>query len=201
MGYPCKTDRIAEICRKKKVLYFHDAASALGSRYKGKQAGYFADVAIYSFGARKLYSCGEGGAIVYSKSHIHKKLRTQLLHPDRQINEIENPNWFFFNISMNSVIAASNIRRIEKSIRKIREEALRTRKLLGQNIHGESEPNFYKILVKRKEAFKYKGKFPAGEPVNQKPIYKMLNPKVAKKKFKIAERVNTDYIYLIKQSL
>jgi dTDP-4-amino-4,6-dideoxygalactose transaminase len=200
MGYPCKTDQIAEICRKNNVLYLHDAATSLGSRYKDKQAGYFADIAFYSFGARKLYSCGEGGAIVYNKRRIHKIFCKKLYHPDHQLVLHDTIDWFFLNLGMNPIIADFNIRNIEESIQNIRTKASQIGKLLNQFKPKLSEPNFFKSIVKKSEVFKYLSIFSFDNSNSPIPIDKLLKLPYKRGQFKYTSHFFTRYTTLVKKA-
>jgi dTDP-4-amino-4,6-dideoxygalactose transaminase len=60
----CDHDRVASIAKKYNVRIIHDAAHALGSRYKGKMVGSFSDIAIFSFDPVKTITAIDGGAVV-----------------------------------------------------------------------------------------------------------------------------------------
>ena len=60
----CDHDRVAEFARKHNVRVIHDAAHALGSKYKGKMVGSFSDICMFSFDPVKTMTCIDGGALV-----------------------------------------------------------------------------------------------------------------------------------------
>ena len=152
LGYPCRLDDIKKICQENNIYLIHDAATSYGSYYKGHQSGYFADVSIYSFGTKKLFSIGEGGAIVTKDGSIYKKLIETIGHPERQqieFGEVLNP--FSINMSMNVLGAEFGLKNFDKEIKKIKNRAKSINKklnLLGVNQTSiDFMPNFYKILI------------------------------------------------------
>ena len=79
-GYPCDYDAINRLVsdsgiRKKfrargevqkalgRILVLSDAAHSIGSTYKGKRAGLFTDITVFSFHAVKNLTTAEGGAV------------------------------------------------------------------------------------------------------------------------------------------
>lgn len=71
-------DRILEIARKYNLFVIEDAAEAFGSEYKGKKAGSFGDISVFSFHGTKTITTGEGGMLLTDSEEIYeraKKLR------------------------------------------------------------------------------------------------------------------------------
>ena len=54
-------NKIANYCKKNKILLFEDCAHAHGASFNKKKAGTWGDAGIYSFYATKTISTGEGG--------------------------------------------------------------------------------------------------------------------------------------------
>lgn len=67
-------DEILEIARKHNLDVIEDAAQSMGSTYKGKQTGTFAELGCFSTYAAKVMTSGEGGAIVTSNKKLYEKL-------------------------------------------------------------------------------------------------------------------------------
>jgi len=65
-GVCAEMDPINEIARRHGLFVIEDAAQALLSTYKGRQAGCLADFAAFSFHETKNVLSGEGGALVLS---------------------------------------------------------------------------------------------------------------------------------------
>ena len=64
-GRTCDMDKIMEIANKYKLFVVEDAAQALGSKFKGKNAGTFGNASAISFFPAKVLGCfGDGGAIL-----------------------------------------------------------------------------------------------------------------------------------------
>lgn len=72
-GTPAKMDEIMAICREHNVPVVEDAAEALGSTYKGKHAGTFGDIGIYSFNGNKIITTSGGGMLVSHKEEDTKQ--------------------------------------------------------------------------------------------------------------------------------
>ncbi len=64
LGGPCDMDPIMEIAKKHNILVIEDCAQCAGGSYKGKKLGSIGDVAIFSFNAYKIITCGDGGAFI-----------------------------------------------------------------------------------------------------------------------------------------
>jgi dTDP-4-amino-4,6-dideoxygalactose transaminase len=56
-------DRLNAIAERHKLFLVEDAAQALGSKYKGRQAGSLGHLAAFSFHETKNIISGEGGAL------------------------------------------------------------------------------------------------------------------------------------------
>jgi len=63
-GMPAKVDEILAIGKKYDIPVIEDAAEALGSKYKGKQAGGLGLMSILSFNGNKIITSGGGGALL-----------------------------------------------------------------------------------------------------------------------------------------
>ena len=57
-------EKIADLCKEKKIALIEDCAHSLGSLLKGKHTGLFGDAGVYSLYATKAIPVGEGGIIV-----------------------------------------------------------------------------------------------------------------------------------------
>lgn len=75
VGLPCDFDAISKIAKKYNLKIIEDAACALGSKYKGKIVGSYADIACLSFHPRKAITTGEGGMILTKRESWAKKLK------------------------------------------------------------------------------------------------------------------------------
>lgn len=127
-GHPCDYDLIKKIAKKKKLLVIEDAAQALGSLYKGKRVGSFADMTIFSFHPVKIITTGEGGMVTTNNKDFYKKLKIFRNHG--MVKRPEKGSWYYEirNIGHNyrltdfqSALGISQLRKINKFIARRRE--------------------------------------------------------------------------------
>jgi dTDP-4-amino-4,6-dideoxygalactose transaminase len=57
-------EKLVDICRRYEVPLIADASEALGSTYRGEQAGRFGEMAAFSFNGNKIITSGGGGMLV-----------------------------------------------------------------------------------------------------------------------------------------
>lgn len=67
-------DEISEIAEKYNLGVIEDAAQSMGSTYRGRQTGTFAELGCFSLYAAKVMTSGEGGVIVTSNKDLWEKL-------------------------------------------------------------------------------------------------------------------------------
>lgn len=151
LGYPAKLDNIKHICDKYGLLLIHDAATSFGSRYKEQFSGHFADVSIFSFGSKKLFTTGEGGCIVTDNVEIYQKLISFLAHPEKQSSLLSETNPFALNTSINLLAAEYGLETFYQQLKKIEERKFKAINWLNEkkvNTKPDAQPNFYRVLVK-----------------------------------------------------
>jgi pyridoxal phosphate-dependent aminotransferase EpsN len=68
-------DPILEACNSYGVTLIEDAAEALGATYKGRYAGTFGKVGIYSFNGNKIITTSGGGMLVSNDENLVEKAR------------------------------------------------------------------------------------------------------------------------------
>lgn len=73
-GRTCDMERIMGIAEKYKLYVVEDAAQALGSKFKGKNAGTFGNASAISFFPAKVLGCfGDGGAIICQDENVYDR--------------------------------------------------------------------------------------------------------------------------------
>jgi len=75
MGYPCDMDKINKIAKEYGLNVIEDSAQALGTTYKGKQAGSQSDFSIFSFYIAHNVQAGEMGAVVTDDPDIWRLVK------------------------------------------------------------------------------------------------------------------------------
>lgn len=82
MDYDCVLadhDRASEFARSHGLRVLHDAAHAIGSKYKGRMVGSFSDMTMFSFDPVKTVTCIDGGALVVRSEDEVEKLHEMRL--------------------------------------------------------------------------------------------------------------------------
>lgn len=144
-GWPCDYDSIYEIVtednilknfnpssepQKKlsRILILNDAAHALGSVYKNKPAGSYADVSVFSLHAVKNITTAEGGIICFNmplpfdNNELYKTLKLWSLNGQTKdaLTKSKGGEWKYdivypgFKINMPDVLAAIGLAQIRK---------------------------------------------------------------------------------------
>jgi dTDP-4-amino-4,6-dideoxygalactose transaminase len=75
-GVPVDLDPIRELCDRHEITVIEDAASAVGSLYKGRPVGSGADVTVWSFHSDKVITTGEGGMLTTHRADWAARART-----------------------------------------------------------------------------------------------------------------------------
>ncbi len=73
-------DEILRIAKKNKIVVIEDAAEAMGATYKGKKAGTFGLVNVFSFNATKLMMAGQGGMFATNNKKLYELAKSYAHH-------------------------------------------------------------------------------------------------------------------------
>ncbi len=103
-GTVARMDEIMAICKEHNVPVIEDAAEAMGSTYKGKQAGTFGDIGIFSFNGNKIITTSGGGMLV-SKNEEDTKKATLLATQARDAAPHYQHSVIGYNYRMSNVVA------------------------------------------------------------------------------------------------
>jgi pyridoxal phosphate-dependent aminotransferase EpsN len=103
-GQTADMDPILEACRRWEVPVLEDAAEALGATYRGRPAGSFGDVAVFSFNGNKIITTSGGGMLSASRERVEQTRHwaTQAREPGPAYHHLE----LGYNYRMSNVLAA-----------------------------------------------------------------------------------------------
>jgi len=130
-------DSINPICDRFKVPIVEDAAEALGATYKGRPAGSFGKVGVFSFNGNKIITTSGGGMLVSEDGALIDRARhlaTQARDPAPHYQHSE----IGFNYRMSNLLAAvgrGQLRALDQRVARRREIFEFYRSALG-NIPG-----------------------------------------------------------------
>jgi len=133
-------DRVGEFAKKHDLYIIEDAAQAIGVRFKGRHAGTFGDVGVFSFFADKLLTTAEGGFIGTNNEQLSEKL--QLL---RNQGRLERGTFIHpeigYNFRITDLQCAIGIAQLKK-INQIINRKLAIKKHYEQGLAGIDEVAF-----------------------------------------------------------
>jgi perosamine synthetase len=115
-------DEIIDLCNKRNILIIEDAAESIGASYKGRNAGTFGHVSLFSFNATKLIQSGQGGAFCTNHKSYFDKAK---LHSHHGIDKSQNGKYYWSSIlgynynwtNIQAALALAQLRRIEDLIK------------------------------------------------------------------------------------
>jgi perosamine synthetase len=157
VGLPCEIERIIAIAERHGLLVIHDAACAMGCRFRGRPVGGVAPVTVFSLHARKVVTTGEGGMIVTDDADLAARLRRQR-HQGMSLSDFERhgaaPTVFetypeigynFRITDIQAAIGLCQLDRIDDMLMRRRRVAERYNAALSK--HASLEPPFVPMYV------------------------------------------------------
>ncbi len=125
LGHCCDIESIMEISRNYGLPVIEDATEALGASVKGKFAGTFGKLGVFSFNGNKIITTGGGGMIVTDDPVLAKKakyLTTQA--KDDSVEFIHNEIGYNYRLpNLLSAMGCAQMEKIDAYIEKKREIA------------------------------------------------------------------------------
>jgi len=151
-------NKIIKIAKKHNIVIIEDTAEGMGAEYKGKKAGTFGDINVFSFNATKLIIAGQGGMVATNNKHFYN--RCKLLYHHGIDTAIEGKYYWSYEIgynyqltNMQAALALAQLRRIKEIIDKKRQTFRwykeRLNNIEGINLNSEAQgvKNTYWIVT------------------------------------------------------
>lgn len=113
-GNPADMDAILGLARKYGLYVIEDATEALGSTYKGKKAGTFGHIGVFSFNGNKIITTGGGGMLVTEDPELARRAKI-LVNQGREPGETEYEHKEIgFNYRLTNLQAALGLAQLER---------------------------------------------------------------------------------------
>lgn len=116
-GHPANYDEIFKISKKYNLRIISDSAQSIGSKYKNKYTGTFADIGGYSFNCHKHINTGEGGMLVTNNLKLARRMRLIRNHAEavlKNSNSNLNSDLIGYNFRLGEMEAAVGIEQLKK---------------------------------------------------------------------------------------
>lgn len=130
-GCSVDMDPLLGIARERGIWVIEDAATALGSKYKGRFAGNLADAGCYSFHPRKIITTGEGGMIVLNDEEWYEKLVMLRNYGRSRDGAFRTHSLNFMMSDVLAAIGSAQMGRIEEVIERRRRLAEAYHEIIG----------------------------------------------------------------------
>lgn len=115
-GHPVRIDEIVSVCAKFNIEVVEDAAESIGSTYKGKHTGTFAQYGAISFNGNKTITTGGGGMLLFQdadRGAYAKHLMTQAKVPHRWEFVHDNVGYNYRMPNINAALGCAQLEQIE----------------------------------------------------------------------------------------
>jgi perosamine synthetase len=107
-GLCAELDKIRALCRKHKIFMIEDCAHVIGARWKGRHAGTWGDIGVFSFQQGKHICTGDGSVMTTNRKDLHDKLYNEWAFKG------ESPSFLTLNFRMNELTAAVGLGQLER---------------------------------------------------------------------------------------
>jgi dTDP-4-amino-4,6-dideoxygalactose transaminase len=152
----CATlDRIAEICKEKKLVLVEDCAQCIGADYGGMRAGSWGDFGGFSFYPTKnLAAAGDAGLITAKEEKHQQTLRMLRHHGSRQTYLHERVGWNSRLDELQAAVLRVKLKHLERFNEARRAVAKRYReKLAGAKVilpaeHGRGRHVYHQFTIR-----------------------------------------------------
>jgi len=118
-GTACAIDELAAIAEREDLFLIEDAAEVFGAEYDGKPLGTVGDCGALSFCQNKVFSTGEGGAVITDSDEIAMAVEKYRSHGRVSDEYFQTPETGTYetvgtNVRMSDLTAALGCSQIEK---------------------------------------------------------------------------------------
>lgn len=122
-GHAAEMDTIASIARTYNLRIIEDSCQAVGTRYRGKHVGAFADATAYSFQGSKILTTSVGGMLATNSKTLFERAR-------QLNNHGEDPTRLFWQTAigyeydmsdLQAALGRAQLRRLEQFVQKKRQ--------------------------------------------------------------------------------
>lgn len=134
-GQMADMTKIAKIAREYRLKLIEDAAQAHGAEHRGKKAGLYGDIGVYSFyPGKNLGAYGDAGAVVTNKKEYADLVRKLRDHGRTSKYEHDTPAHSFRMDGLQAAILSVKLRHLEDWIARRRQLAALYNKLLPKKL-------------------------------------------------------------------
>jgi perosamine synthetase len=157
--YPSYASKYIEKLRGEGRFVVEDAAQALGSWHNGKHIGTMGDVGVFSFGAPKIITTGQGGCIVTNRKDLSDQIHAiKNFGRTVGVGEIYNIRGMNFKFTdLQAAFGVEQMRKLPDIVKRKREIFARYQELLSDVAEfvdtdlTQSTPTYPEILVDRRD--------------------------------------------------
>ncbi len=107
-------DDIRAVARRHNIAVLEDAAEALGAEFKGKRAGSFGDIGVFSFHGSKTVTTGEGGMLVTDREDLFNRVQVLRDHGRQPGDRMFWNTEVAYKYKMSSMQAALGLAQLER---------------------------------------------------------------------------------------
>jgi perosamine synthetase len=128
-GLCAELDALRRLCDEHGLFLIEDCAHAIGATWKGKHAGTYGDLGVFSFQQGKHLPTGDGGMLTTDREDLYQKIYGEWAFSG------ESPQFLTLNFRMNEVTAAVGLGQVQRVTGYVRQYT-RGLRLLDEAIAG-----------------------------------------------------------------
>jgi perosamine synthetase len=109
-GCPVDMEPIQKYCNERDIKVVQDCAQSIGTFYKQRHTGFFADAAVFSFHGTKNLTTGEGGAIVTNDDdlfNVAKLIRDKGTNKYSFLSDNQTKGYYEYQVLGNSYVQSN----------------------------------------------------------------------------------------------